>query len=493
VARNTVLNVIGQAAPLVVGFLALPFTVRGLGPERFGILSLSWVVLGYFSLFEFGLSRATTKFVAEAIGKGEQQRLRGLIWSSMAFHIILGLLGGTILAASTPLLVEHLLKVPVALRHEARITLLLMACSVPVVVASAGLRGVLEGDQRFGLVNAVKIPSTSLTFIIPAVGVPLAWSLPLDVFFMLLSRVGAGVAYLLLCLRLVPSLRSGFAIHGRELRALVGFGGWVSVSNTIGPILIYFDRFLIGSVLSMAAVAYYAAPYEAVTKLWILPTSAATTLLPAFSVVGTFDRASVERLFALGVKYVVLAMAPLVMVIVMLAHEILTVWLGADYAAHSTLVLQILAIGILVHSLGYVPWSLLQADGRPDVTSKFHMAHVLPYLGLAWVLVHRYGITGAAAAWAVRGSADGLFHFWAAYRVGRLSRHTLRDHSLGSALLIVGALLAGLSCAAALSDNLALRIMALVGCLLAFTLATWKHALDHRDRTVLASILGSGG
>ena len=66
--KNALLNLLGAALPLLVGILTIPYVVRGLGMERFGILSLAWVILGYFALFDFGLGRATTKFVAEAVG-----------------------------------------------------------------------------------------------------------------------------------------------------------------------------------------------------------------------------------------------------------------------------------------------------------------------------------------------------------------------------------------------------------------------------------------
>uniref|UniRef100_UPI0034E2C47B oligosaccharide flippase family protein n=1 Tax=Methanothrix sp. TaxID=90426 RepID=UPI0034E2C47B len=75
IARNAVLNLIGQAVPLLVGVLTIPFVVRGLGTDRFGLLSLAWVVLGYFTIFDLGLGRATTKYVAEALGKGEGDRI----------------------------------------------------------------------------------------------------------------------------------------------------------------------------------------------------------------------------------------------------------------------------------------------------------------------------------------------------------------------------------------------------------------------------------
>jgi len=66
-ARNTFLNIIGLSLPFLVGIIAIPLIISGLGTERFGLLSLGWVILGYVGIFDLGLGRATTKFVASAL------------------------------------------------------------------------------------------------------------------------------------------------------------------------------------------------------------------------------------------------------------------------------------------------------------------------------------------------------------------------------------------------------------------------------------------
>jgi len=76
-ARNTLINFIGQVLPLLAGLVALPLIIHGLGTDRFGILSLAWVILGYFSVFDLGLGRATTKYVAEALGIGNEDQCTG--------------------------------------------------------------------------------------------------------------------------------------------------------------------------------------------------------------------------------------------------------------------------------------------------------------------------------------------------------------------------------------------------------------------------------
>jgi len=100
-ARNTLLNFIGQVVPLLVGVGTIPFIVRGLGTERFGLLSLAWVVLGYFAVFDLGLGRATTKFVAEALGRGEDEEIPSIVWTAVTVQSVLGIVGALVLVGIT--------------------------------------------------------------------------------------------------------------------------------------------------------------------------------------------------------------------------------------------------------------------------------------------------------------------------------------------------------------------------------------------------------
>src|SRR2546430_5907904 len=74
VARHTLYNILGQALPLAVGLVAIPIVTRSLGDTRFGLLALMWAIIGYFSLLDLGLGRATTKFVAEALARQDARR-----------------------------------------------------------------------------------------------------------------------------------------------------------------------------------------------------------------------------------------------------------------------------------------------------------------------------------------------------------------------------------------------------------------------------------
>lgn len=489
-AKNTVLNFIGQAVPLVVGVVTIPFIVRGLGTERFGLLSLAWVILGYFAIFDLGLGRATTKFVAEALGKGEEEEIPRVVWTAVTVQALLGVLGGLALAGITPLIVERLLKISPDLISKARTTFYLLSLSVPVVLVSGSFRGVLEACQRFDLVNAVQIPSSILTFILPLVGVLLGLQLPGIVALILAARVGALLAYVVINLRLAPQLRrysGAWSVFPR----LFSFGGWVTVSSIVGPVLKYLDRFLIGALLSMSAVAYYTAPFEVISRLWILPGSLVMTLFPAFSTVGMKRKEDLQELYIRSIKYLLLITGPVVLILVIFAPDILHLWLGADFARQSTLVFQVLLLGALIALMAPVSGGLLQGLGRPDLLAKLYLIEVPLNIILVWFLVQHLGIVGAALSFALRALIETVVIFAMSTKLIYLTHDRVVENGLWrSANILLG--FGGLLWAISFIKAPFLQIGSAIVLTLAFVIISWRYVLDARDKRIFKSLIAKG-
>jgi O-antigen/teichoic acid export membrane protein len=490
-ARNTVLNLIGQGIPLIIGVFTIPFIVKGLGTERFGLLSLAWVVLGYFAIFDLGFGRATTKFVAEAIGKGEQKEVPCLVWTSVTVQSILGIFGGLVFAVINPLLVNRVLNIPPDLIGEAKITFYLLALALPIVLITSSFRGVLEASQRFDMVNAVKVFSSSLTYLIPLIGIFLNIRFPGIVGLMLLVRFGALVVFLTLNFHLIPELKK-YSGSFKLFPRLFSFGSWVMISSSVGPFLVYLDRFLIGSFLSMSAVTYYSAPYDAVTRLWIIPTSLTMTLFPAFSALeGIKDRERLSTFFASSIKYVFLGIGPVVLVIILFAKDILQIWLGSDFAVQSTIVLRLLCIGVLINSLAHTPSALLQGVGRPDLPAKFHLLELPIYFGVAWFFIRHWGIAGAAGAWTLRVAIDGILLFGVTFKFYKIYPRLLKNN--GTMLLFFALIIfAGLSYVLKrLFGVLPLFAQALIvlGLFCCFALFCWRKILETSERGIIIKMV----
>ena len=471
-ARNTVWNLIGNGAPLIVAVFSIPILIHGLGKDRFGVLALAWALIGYASLFDMGLGRALTQLVAQKLGSGEEHEIPALAWTSLLLMLGLGVVGTVVVLATAPWLVHHALKIPEALQAETVRAFYLLGLSVPLVITSTGLRGLLEAHQRFKLVSALRIPLGVFTFVGPVMVLPFSRSLTPIVGVLVAGRAASCLAYLLVCFRVVPELRRRVAWHRPSAGPLVRFGGWMTVTNIISPLMVSFDRFVLGAVVSVAAVAYYATPSEVIGKLLLLPFVIVGVLFPAFSSGFAQDRARTKLLFLRGVKYSFLAMFPVLLVLIVFAREGLTLWVGADFAAHSTVVLQWLAIGVFFNGVAQVPFALVQGVGRPDITGKLHLCEFPIYAILLWVLVRSAGIEGAAIAWTARVVVDALVLFGFSYRILRGEPWNVRSFALplvsGTVLLAFGTLPMGVS----------VKVVFSTLTLFAFVLVAWFALLD---------------
>jgi O-antigen/teichoic acid export membrane protein len=418
-ARNVIWNLIGNGAPMIVAVFSIPILIRELGKDRFGVLALAWALIGYASLFDLGLGRALTQLVAKKLGAGEDREVPTLVWTSLLLMLLLGLAGALAVVLLSPWLVHRALNVPVALQPETLRSFYLLGLSIPLVIGTAGLRGLLEAHQRFKIINALRIPMGIYSFASPLLVLPFSKNLFPVVGVLVAGRVAGWAAHLIVCLRVVPELRQGIAWQAAAAGPLLRFGGWMTVSNIVGPLMVTLDRFLIGALVSMAAVAYYATPYELVTKFWLIPGSLVAVMFPAFSTSFAQDRNRTAILYGRCVKYVFFILFPAVVLTVGLARSGLTLWLGTDFAQHSFRLLQWLAVGVFINSLAQIPFALVQGVGRPDLTAKLHLIELPAYLLTLWWLISARGVEGAAIAWTARVGVDALVLFGMTQRLFR--------------------------------------------------------------------------
>jgi O-antigen/teichoic acid export membrane protein len=170
--------------------------------------------------------------------------------------------------------------------------------------------------------------------------------------------------------------------------------------------------------MSASAVAYYSAPQEMITRLSIITMSLVTTLFPAFSHLhAKGDHERILLLVSNALKYIFLILGPILIIVVLFSKEILLLWVGENFAQNSERVLQLLAVGIFVNSIAYVPFYLLRAAGRPDLPAKIHLLELPVYMVLLPLLIKHYGIQGASIAWTARCAMDAILLSLAGNRV----------------------------------------------------------------------------
>lgn len=484
IARGAIWNVLGQVLPLMVGLITIPYLIDQLGVARFGVLSIAWMVIGYFSIFDFGIGRALTKITAEKLGCGQHDEIPPLIWTALLLMAVLGLFGGVVILVASDTLVKTVLEIPDNLITETLNTFYLLALSVPLVILTTGLRGVLEAYQRFGMVNLLRVPLGIWTFVGPVAALAFSSSLPYVVFMLLLGRGVALLAHLVLCFYVVPSLKSDARIKKQLMTPLAKFGGWMTVSNIVGPIMVYMDRFFIGALISMAAVAYYATPYEVVTKLWILPMGLVGVLFPVFSSVFKVDKQASVELLDSGTKYIFISMFPLILAILLFSFEGLNIWLGDEFALEGAIALKWLAIGVFFNSIARVPFAMVQGAGRPDIIAIIHLIELPLYLAVLYWSLDVYGIAGAAASWTLRILLDYIVMFLVVSRLLPESKKVININHSYMVLATVVFLFAFLA-----NSVWQLKLLAWMVIVSMFAAFAWKILLKDKDRIYIKGLV----
>ena len=425
---------------MLAGLLAVPWFLHRLGQERFGVLSLVWVVVGYFSFLDMGLGRAVTVAVApyrrpgaapagagpagsHPEGLRNERDILGAA-STLIGGIGVGVTGLMAVALALGGLPLHLSTAP--LQDEARRAIWVMLPAIPLLLLSSILRGHLEGAGAFRTLNILRTAAGLLLFGAPMIAAVFSPSLVWGSFAILLVRAANLVLLAVLVAREMHLPLASLALtlltgtHGPWLRRLWSFGSWATVSNVVGPVIVYIDRFVIAYLLSAAAVAAYTVPFDVVSRLPVIIAALCSVLLPEFArhAPGTPGTGAVGNPAAARriVRMSTLASAVLVVVVVgmggLLAPWALTLWLGAAFSAQSAAVTQVLLLAFGINAMAQIPFTALQGSGHARAVGLLHLLEILPYGGLVIWAVSAHGLIGAAWAWALRGLLDYLALLW---------------------------------------------------------------------------------
>ena len=412
VGRFTSYNILGSVVPLVLTFVTVPLYIHLVGLERVGILSLAWLLLGYFGLFDLGLGKATAFRIAAQRNAPAQDRATTL-WGALIVNVGMGIVGGLFLWLAAHIYFAFYFKVDDGLRPEILDAVPFLALSVPVATLTGVLTGALQGREKFLETNVISAVGTIFFQLLP-LGVALINGPTLSGLLIaaLLSRAGTLIALWRICTREFTAGHRKVA-ERETIIALLRYGGWVSFNGLIGPVLVIVDRFAIGNILGAGPLGLYHVPFQIAKQLAIIPGSLTNALFPKLTV------ASAEEAYTLSRKALLTLAATItlpVMIGIFAMEPFLNLWVGREIGVQSAPVGQILLIGFWCNAMALVPFTQLQAAGRPRTVTIILLLQIPLYLGALYVAMIGYAIVGCAVALAARFGVDFLMQSFAAHR-----------------------------------------------------------------------------
>ena len=401
--RHTIWNLIGNGLPLAVGIFFIPYTLRQLGYEAFGILTLIWSLIGYFSLFDLGIGRALTFEIAGLLKADKKKEVPNALLVGLALTMLTGLLGGIGIYLLAPLLTSSWLNIVPEWQQDAQVAFQIAGLGIVFTTVTSGMRGTQEALGDFRSANLNKLALGSAMFLMPAVSIwlhgPHLWWIAT---YLVMARA---LVFLVNCIQLRhllftrPQLERSIVFF----KTLISFGGWVSVSGIVGPLMIYGDRFFVSAMVGPALLPIYAIPQEALQRLLIFPNSFTNALLP--KIVGLNGGQLKER-YTSSFRRTAWFMLLVCSLAVALAYPGLRIWISADFAQSAMPIVVILSVGIWLNSIASIPYTFIHSIGNAKITALIHMAELGIYFLLLYVLVKQFGLVGAALAWTIRVGID---------------------------------------------------------------------------------------
>jgi O-antigen/teichoic acid export membrane protein len=398
VIKNSYWNILAIVVSSIVAIPALGLLARILGVELFGVFTLMFSFIGYASVFDMGISRALVRCIS--INRNSASDIKEYLFIASAFVFVISLFIGVLIYLFR-LEIVGIFNVTDAVRIDVTNSLFYVSFSVPFLLLNIVWQSYLEGLERFKELSLLKVLANILLSVIPFVFVFYYRTIDMAVAGLVLARILSFFIFFGYAYRSLFNEAEYKVLNFDKLNELFKFGGWLTVSNLISPLMVYFDRFVLTSTVGATSVALYTAPAEILSKMQMIPSAISKAIFPKLS--SNMDREVVKYSFILmGIVALGLAIP-----LFIFSSWVLEVWLGQGYEGAS-LTLRILLVGFIFNALAQIPYTCIQARGYSNITARVHLAEVFPYFVILYFLVSSYSYLGAAVAWTARVIIDCL-------------------------------------------------------------------------------------
>ncbi len=488
VIRGGLWTLSGQCVTLLASLVTIPFVIRLLGSEAYGVLALINVLIGYLGFADFGMGTASTRFGAQSYARQDEKDEIAVVWTALLISFGLAASSALALALFAEPLVVNVLRLPEQLQGVA-----VVALRVAVIgFVARSVSGVLNTPQ------IVRLRMDLNTLITTGAGIAQICLIPLVLFWggglVAAVAVTAGVAvvtalsHLVVSGRLLPRLFKP-RISPSLIKPLMSFGSGLVFSTLASVVLVHAEKLLLTRLASITALAHYSVAYAAAGLLALAPAAMGQSLMPAFSrLQAEPDGGSLERLYTRVLRANLLLVTPVALLLCAAAEPLFTFWAGPEYGRESALPFYILVGGLMLNILAYVPYALLISLGKSGLVARIHVAELLPYVVCAAALIYLFGAVGAALAWSLRVAADAIIFFLAVRRISGFSFAPIRANK-GIYVVAVAALLAPVPLIVKGMASQSLLLCVTLVSLVFYTGVVWMRVVTDEERAWASSIM----
>lgn len=386
---------------VLVGVFLSPFILHRLGDAAFGIWVLIFSVTGYYGIFDFGIRSSIIRYVSKYTATHDVDEVSRLINTALFTYTCVGALSLLITLVGC-LYVDRWFHIGPGLQSTARWLLLLVGSSVALGFPLGLFGGILEGLQKFYVLNWTNIASSLLrvvlilfylnrgygllTVALITVGLPL-----------LASFVRAAVA-----LRLLPISFFWKYVDRSAFRDMANYSGITFMILVASRLRFKTDALVIGTLLSPAAITYFYAGSRLIDYAGDVVASLAQIFVPMSSqsdAAKNMDR--LRKIFVAGNRACAFITLPIMSVFVILGKSIIELWVGKKYVEQGYPVLLVLTIPYTLMLVQMASGRILFGMGKHGKLAVVTLIEGVANVVLSVLLVRPFGIMGDAIGTAI--------------------------------------------------------------------------------------------
>lgn len=351
-------SVIAWLFPILLGFIATPILVRGLGGEQYGLFA---IVLGFISYsFTFGVGKVVGKYLPELQASGESEKATEIVSATFWFSLFVGVTGAAALVLTAPWIVERLLLISTENQRIAVNSLYLAAGIGVVLMLSQVFQFVLQGLHRFD--NYVTI--TNLTGLLLGVGNIVLALNGFGVQALLIWNLGVvlltGLVFFVRAKHLLPSITLWKMSSRAIWTSVVRYAGNIILYQVFANVLFIFERSWVMRKFGAAALTFYFVPMLLAIYLHGFVASIVQAVFPVVNEV-LEDRERVLELYKRANKLILAIVVFTVTNFIACGSLFLQLWVSRELASASYhllvfhgLTFGVIAIGIMAFQLAEV-------------------------------------------------------------------------------------------------------------------------------------------
>jgi O-antigen/teichoic acid export membrane protein len=390
------------AVNILIGIFLSPFILHRLGDAAFGIWVLVFSLTGYYGIFDFGIRSSIIRYVSKYTATQDLDEVSGLINTAMFTYTCVGA-ACLVITVVGCMYIDRFFKIPSTFRSTAQWLLLLVGASVALGFPMGVFGGMLEGLQKFYVLNWTNIVFSGLLRVILIVfylnrGYGL---LAVAVITVGLPFAGS-IVRAVVALRALPVRFSRRYINRDAFRRMANYSGVTFMIVIAWRLRFKTDAVVIGTFLSSAAITYFYAGSRLVDYAGEVVSSLAQIFVPMSSqsdAAGNADR--LRKIFIAGNRACAFVIFPITAIFIILGKSIIEAWVGKKYIAQGYPVLLTLIIPYTLMLIQGASSRILFGMSKHGKLAVVTLAEGIANLALSILLVRPYGILGDAFGTAI--------------------------------------------------------------------------------------------